>query len=135
MKENAKTTFGKLSKLQKLVLVVLAEPRYGSLKRREFGRILKRGYWGKDSQTASASLSRALQRLQDRGYLVRFGGRWRLSERNPVGLACDSGVAMALLIWAGSKEFYAGLGLAGPLLEALGIKAGDRLGIKVPGFD
>jgi hypothetical protein len=40
------------------------------MKRREFNRTIKRLYYGDDSRVASASLSRAYQRLEDLQYLV-----------------------------------------------------------------
>ena len=133
-----KVSYGKLSQLQKLVLVALSEPRYAVMKRRKFSRLIKRLYWGKDSQVAAASLSRALQRLEDRGYTIRKAGRWQLTERNPHVYSYDSGVGVAFLAWAQNREFYAVLGLKGPPLEALGIKARseekDRPGVKVEGF-
>jgi hypothetical protein len=49
---------------------------------------------------------------------VRSGGRWILTDQPPG----NSGVALALLAWANEREFYARFGLAGPALEALGLK-------------
>ena len=128
-------SFEKLSQLQRLILVALCEPRYAVMKRREFNRTIKRLYWGNDSRVATSSLSRAYQRLEDRQYIVRFGGRWRLTDSNPL----DNGVMLAFLAWAQKREFYAVLGLRGPPLEALGIKpkTEDNQGVKVElfGFD
>jgi hypothetical protein len=56
--------------------------------------------------------------LEDRRYIVRFGGRWKLTDSDPY----DSGVMLAFLAWANNREFYARLGLKCPPLEALGIK-------------
>jgi hypothetical protein len=113
-----KISYEKLSQLQKLILVALLEARYAVLKRREFNRTIKRLYYGKDSRVATSSLSRAYQRLEDRGYIARSGGRWQLTDSNPY----DNGMILAFLAWAQKRELYALLGLKGPPLEALGIK-------------
>jgi hypothetical protein len=88
-----KISYEKLSQLQKLILVALSEPHYAVMKRREFNRLVKRLYYGKDSRVAASSLSRAYQRLEDRQYIVRFGGRWKLTDSNPY----DNGVMLAFL--------------------------------------
>jgi hypothetical protein len=98
-----KISYEKLSQLQRLILVALSEPRYAVMKRREFNRTIKRLYWGQDSRVATSSLSRAYQRLEDRQYIVRFGGRWELTNSNPL----DNGVVLAFLVWAHAREFYA----------------------------
>ena len=72
-------------------------------------------YYGKDSRVATSSLSRAYQRLEDRQYIVRFGGRWKLTDSNPY----DNGVMLAFLAWAKKRELYALVGLKGPPLEWL----------------
>jgi hypothetical protein len=124
-----KISYEKLSQLQRLILVALSEPRYAVMKRREFNRTIKRLYYGKDSRVATSSLSKAYQRLEDRQYIVRFGGRWKLTDSNPN----DNGMMLAFMAWAQKRELYARLGLKGPPLEALGIKpkTGDRQGVKV----
>jgi len=128
-------SYGKLSQLQRLILVALCEPRYAVMKRREFNRTIKRLYWGNDSRVATSSLSRAYQRLEDRQYIVRFGGRWRLTDSNPL----DNGVMLAFLACAQKRGLYALLGLRGPPLQALGIKPKTEhsQGVKVElsGFD
>ena len=101
--------------LQRLILVALSEARYAVMKRRAFNRTLKRLYWGKDSRVATASLSRAYQRLEDRQYIVRFGGRWKLTDSNPY----DNGLMLAFLAWAKKRELYVLVGLKGPPLEWL----------------
>ena len=125
-------SFEKLSQLQRLILVALCEPRYAVMKRREFNRTIKRLYWGNDSRVATSSLSRAYQRLEDRQYIVPFGGRWRLTDSNPL----DNGVMLAFLAWAQKREFYALLGLRGPPLKALETKpkTEDNQGGKVELF-
>src|SRR3981081_2222655 len=110
-----KISYEKLSQLRKLILVALSEPRYPVMKRRAFNRTLKRLYWGKDSRVATSSLSRAYQRLEDRQYIVRFGGRWNLTDSNPY----DNGLMLAFLAWAKKRELYALVGLKGPPLEWL----------------
>ena len=81
------------------------------MKRRAFNRTVKFLYYGKDSRVATSSLSHAYQRLEDRQYIARFGGRWKLTDSNPY----DNGVMLAFLAWAQKREFYARLGLKGPL--------------------
>ncbi len=81
-------------------------------------RTIKQLYYGKDSRVATSSLSRAYQRLEDRQYIVRFRGHWKLTDSDPY----DNGVMLAFLAWGNNREFYALLGLKGPPLEALGIK-------------
>jgi hypothetical protein len=110
-----KISCGKLSRLQKLILVALCEPRYAVMKRRAFNRTVRQLYYGNDSRVATSSLSRAYQRLEDRQYIARSGGRWKLTASDPY----DNGVILAFLAWANNREFYARLGLKGPLLEAL----------------
>ena len=124
-----KISYEKLSQLQKLILVALLEPRYAGMKRWAFNRTIKRLYYGKDSRVATSSLSRAYQRLEDRKYIARFGGRWELTDSNPY----DNGVMLAFLAWGNNREFYARFGLKGPPLEALGIKPEShaRPGIEV----
>jgi hypothetical protein len=80
-------------------------------------------------RVAASSLSRAYQRLEDRQYIVRFRGRWKLTDSNPY----DNGLILAFQAWAQKREFYAVLGLKGPPLEALGIKAQSevRPGVEV----
>ncbi len=110
-----KISLEKLSQLQKLILVALSEPRYAVMKRRAFDRTQKRLYWGKDSRAATSSLSRAYQRLEDRQYIARSAGRWKLTDSDPY----DNGVMLAFMAWAQKRELYARLGLRGPPLEAL----------------
>jgi hypothetical protein len=105
----------KLSQLQRLILVALSEPRYAVMKRREFNRTIKRLYYGRDSRVATSSLSRAYQRLEDRRYIVRFGGRWKLTDGDPY----DNGMMLAFLAWGQKRELNALLGLKGPPLEWL----------------
>jgi hypothetical protein len=124
-----KISCGKLSQLQRLILVALFEPRYAVMKRRAFNRLVKRLYYGKDSQVATSSLSRAYQRLEDRQYISRSGGRWKLSDSNPL----DNGVTLVFLAWVQKREFYARLGLQGPRLEALGIKPTNASNTERPG--
>src|SRR5260370_24849977 len=119
-----KFSFENLSQLQRLILVALLEPRYAVMKRREFNRTIKRLYYGKDSRVATSSLSRAYQGLEDRQYIVRSGGRWKLTDSNPY----DNGVMLGLLACAENRAFYALLGLKGPPLEALRIKPEDGAG-------
>jgi hypothetical protein len=90
-------SYGKLSQLQRLILVALFEPRYAVMKRREFNRLVKRLYYGNDSRVATSRLSRAYQRLEDRQYIGRFGGRWKLTDSDPY----DNGACLPF--WHGHK--------------------------------
>jgi hypothetical protein len=90
------------------------------MKRREFNRTIKRRYWGNDSRGATSSLSRAYQRLEDRQYIVRFGGRWKLTDPTDTNPR-DNGVMFPFLSWKQKRELYARLDLKGPPPEALGI--------------
>src|SRR5260221_14098064 len=85
------------------------------MKAREFTRTLKRLYGEKDGRVPPATLSRAYQRREDRQYIVRFGGRWKLTDSNPY----DNGLMLAFLAWAKKRELYALVGLKGPPLEWL----------------
>jgi hypothetical protein len=121
-----KISYEKLSQLQKLMLVALLEPRYTVMKRREFNRLIKRLYYGKDSRVATSSLSRAFQRLEKRQYILRFGGRWRLTDPNDTEANLgDNGTVFALQAWFQNRKSYALLGLMGPPPEALGIKPAE----------
>ena len=120
-----------MSTLQKLILVALCEERFALMKRREFNRVIKRLYWGSDSRARTSSLSRAFERLSDRHYLVRLGGRWKLTDHAP----SESGLLMALSAWANAREFYALLGLKGPSLEAQGIKSKRGIEVELVGLD
>jgi len=71
------------------------------MKRRAFNRTIKRLYYGKDSRVATSSLSRAYQRLEDRQYIGRSGGRWKLTDSDPL----DNGVMLAFLAWANTESF------------------------------
>src|SRR5260221_7420968 len=95
-----KISYRKLAELQKLILVALSEARYAVMKRRAFNRTVKRLYYGKDSRVATSSLSRAYQRLEDRQYIVRFGGRWKLTDSNPY----DNGLMLSFLAWGTTKS-------------------------------
>jgi hypothetical protein len=133
-----KISFEKLSQLQKLILVGLSEPRYAVMKRREFNRLIKRLYYGKDSRVATSSLSRAYQRLEERQYILRFRGCWKLTDPTDVNLdnLGDNGVMFAFLAWVHNRKFYALLGLKGPPLEALGIRPAEaRLETERKGVD
>jgi hypothetical protein len=68
-----------LSKLQKFIMVALLAPKHMAMSRREFSKFVY-GYWfSEDSPSARASLSRAYRRLEDRGFLKREHGQWRLT--------------------------------------------------------
>jgi len=124
----------KLSGLQRLVLVLLLEERYSMLKRREFRDLVKGLYWGQTHALAkgpsvAVSLSRALSRLEERGFIVRFThGGWRLTYPAVTGSVSDlvnNGEMFAILAWKEKKDLYAQLGLRGPTLESLGVGASE----------
>jgi hypothetical protein len=136
MKIPGSESLAKLSQLQRLILVVLLEPRYSALKCREFRALIKGLYWGfgyPGAAAAAVSLSRALSRLEERGYIVRrFPGCWELtcSESDFV----RNGWLLALCAWGQKKELYAELGLRGPSRKSLGISEPaktERSGVKV----
>jgi hypothetical protein len=137
----AKCSLGKLSQLQKLTLVVLCEPRYALLKRREFRQLIKQRYYGQDSPAVQAALSRALRRLEERDYIMRRDGRWQLTDATAT--PWDSGLTIAFMGWTQNIARYARCGFSGPSLAALGLEpkkeqplaTPNRLGVHVPGFD
>jgi hypothetical protein len=112
-----------LSQLQRLILVLLLEEGYAQLARPALRRHLKRLYWGErhalaKKELVAKSLSRALLRLEGRGYLERTRHGWALtcSEAN-----FDNGWVMALNAWGQQKELYIKAGLKGPTLKSLGL--------------
>jgi hypothetical protein len=136
MKIPGSESLAKLSQLQRLILVVLLEPRYSALKCREFRALIKGLYWGfgyPGAAAAAVSLSRALSRLEERGYIVRRSSWcWELtcSESDFV----RNGWLFALCAWSQQKELYAKVGLKGPTLQSLGLSpepAPERKGVQV----
>jgi hypothetical protein len=126
----------KLSRLQRLILVALLDEQYARFKRREFRALIKLLHWGfgyPKPEATSVSLSRALGRLEERGYIIRrFPGCWRLTEFQLE--VPDCGFVMALNAWSQEKERYAKLGLRGPTKESLGLSpepAPQRTGVQV----
>jgi hypothetical protein len=113
-----KVSLNKLSRLQRFILVMLSEPRYAALGRREVNRKVKELYWGADSDNVRKSLSRAYQRLEDRHYIRRYQGRWEITT--DADRPFDNGLLMAILAWGRAPNAYAAIGLAGPR-EALEI--------------
>jgi hypothetical protein len=97
-----KFSFEKLSKLQKFILVVLTESQYSAATLREFSAAIRQLYWGRDTPSTRKSLSRALQRLEQRGYIMRLDRHWQLTHSNPL----DNGAMMAFMAWAQHREFY-----------------------------
>jgi len=98
-------SFEKLSELQKFILVALMEPRYAAAKPREFAAAIRRLYWGRDSPSTRKSLSRALQRLERRGYIMRVDRHWQLTGSDPFDNK-HNGLGMAFLAWAQRMELY-----------------------------
>src|SRR6516225_3743755 len=95
-------SFQKLSELQKFILVALMEPKFATARPREFAAAIRRLYWGRDTPNTRKSLSRALQRLEQRGYIMRLDRHWQLTHSNPL----DNGAMMAFMAWAQHREFY-----------------------------
>ena len=100
-----KISFEKLSELQKFILVALMEPRYAAAGPREFAAAIRRLYWGRDSPNTRKSLSRALQRLERRGYIIRVDRHWQLTGSDPFDTK-HNGLGMAFLAWAQRIELY-----------------------------
>jgi hypothetical protein len=125
MKIPGSESLAKLSQLQRLILVVLLEVRYSAYSRPQFRALVKGLYWGfgyPKTAAAAVSLSRALARLEERGYIVRhFPGCWELTC-SPDDLV-RNGWFLALAAWGGQKEIYTKIGLKGPTLQSLGLSA------------
>jgi hypothetical protein len=107
MKTPSSLSFKKLSRLQRLILVVLLEEPNASLKRPALRTLVKALYWGSahalfKKELVAKSLSRALGRLEARGYIVRTGQGWELSALDPA----TSGYLFALCAWNQKKELY-----------------------------
>ena len=117
LKALEKISFEKLSELQKFILVALMEPRYAAAGPREFAAAIRRLYWGRDSPNTRKSLSRALQRLERRGYIMRLDRHWQLTGSDPFDTK-HNGLGMAFLAWAQRIELYARMGFprGAPLL-------------------
>jgi hypothetical protein len=124
VKKSSSSSLGKLSKLQRLILVVLLEDGYARLERPTFRGLVKLLYWNAPrclakKELVAKSLSRALGRLEERGYIVRrFPGCWRLTAFD-ISAPAASGDVMAINAWARDKEHYGQLGLRGPSRESL----------------
>ena len=82
--ERAASSYQKLSKLQRLIMLTLLDATKASLPRREFSKFIYDYYFGEGEPTPStqASLSRAYRRLEDRGYIIRIHGRFQLTTGN-----------------------------------------------------
>jgi hypothetical protein len=116
----------KLSRLQRLILVMLLDERIFTLGRREFRRVAKGIYWGaylKASaapSVAASTLGRALSRLEARGLIVRTRHGWRLTEFQ-LDAPGNCGEVLAINAWRQQKERYAQIGLKGSTLKSLGL--------------
>jgi hypothetical protein len=121
-----------LSQLQKLCLVMLLEERMCSLRCREFRRLVKALYWGRDvsAHVAAVSLSRALSRLEERGLIERFShGGWQLTC--PDSDFVRNGYMFALLAWRKGARLYVQVGLRGPDIKSWRTEAPERKGVEV----
>ena len=87
----------KLSRLQKQVIVTLLAPGARELTKREFSQYVYDEFFGRESRSAQASLSRAYRRLEKRGYLKRSKKGWELTPR---------GEEIALLEWQQERSRY-----------------------------
>ena len=98
LEKAAQCSLGKLSQLQRFILVALSEPRYAVLKRKEFRRFIKHRYYGRDCAATQVAVSRAMSRLEERAYIVRRQGRWQLTDSDTN--LFDNRVMTAFLAWA-----------------------------------
>src|SRR5262249_42868920 len=103
---------------------------YALLTRREFRRVIKHLYWGRDNRTTVASLSQSLTRLEERRYLLRTKGCWQLTDS--YHNLSDNGTMLAALASGQNRELFLRLGLQGPSVETLGLKGSEEsLGVEV----
>jgi hypothetical protein len=109
-----KISFEKLSELQKFILVALMEAKLAAARPRELAAAIRRLYWGRDSPSTRKSLSRALQRLERRGYIMHVDQHWQLTGSDPFDYN-HNGLGMAFLAWAQHIELYARIGFHGAL--------------------
>jgi hypothetical protein len=72
----------KLSGLQKFILVSLLIPQRQLLSRKKFSRYVYEKYFGAEAPSIRANLSRAYERLQDRGFLRTKRNRWTLTKQD-----------------------------------------------------
>ena len=77
--------FDKLSRLQKVIMVALLDPKYAAMKRREFNTWVYEGLFQETSPSTRASLSRSLRSLEKREYIVRSKGCYRLNDDINIG--------------------------------------------------
>jgi hypothetical protein len=71
---------GKLSKLQRFILVILLSDEAAGWTRRQFAEFVYHNYFRWKSKSTFASLSRALSRLEQRDLIARVKGKWKLTE-------------------------------------------------------
>jgi hypothetical protein len=83
----------KLSTLQKFILVSLIVPQRALLPRRKFSQEIYCYYFGQETPSTRASLSRAYRRLEERGFLIRSKSCWRLTQE----LSDDNGLVVGIL--------------------------------------
>src|SRR5262249_33903832 len=86
----------KLSRLQKVILIMLLDSSYAELSRRDFNQAVYDNFFQENSKSNRASLSRSYRRLEERGLIIRAHGQWQLTD--------DSGVLMAALALISLKE-------------------------------
>ena len=72
--------FEKLSRLQKVIMVALMDSKYVAMKRRKFNAWVYEELFQETSPSTRASLSRSLRSLEERGYIVRLEGCYRLNN-------------------------------------------------------
>jgi hypothetical protein len=86
---------GKLSKLQRFILVALLSDESAYWTRCQFSEFVYHKHFQWKSKATFASLSRALSRLEQRGLIGRVRGKWQLTQE-----LSDNGMLIAALEWA-----------------------------------
>jgi hypothetical protein len=91
----ARVSYGKLSKLQRFIMMCVLTPEGEAMSRREFSRMIYEKFFGEETASNRASLSRAYRRLEHREYLRRVNGCWKLNNETADG----NGILIAGLLW------------------------------------
>jgi hypothetical protein len=91
----ARESYGKLSKLQRFIMICVFTPEGQAMPRREFSRMVYKKFFGEETASTRASLSRAYRRLEHREYLQRVNGCWKLNDEIGEG----DGNLIAGLLW------------------------------------
>ena len=91
----ARESYQKLSELQRFILMCVFTPEGQAMSRREFSRMVYEKFFGAETASTRASLSRAYRRLEQREYLQRVNGCWKLNDKVGHG----DGTVIAGLLW------------------------------------